>query len=139
MQWENALNAGFSEAPGQAIYIPIIDDEIYGPTKVNVADQREDPNSLFNTVRHMISVRKKYQAFGWGDFKWVDIGTKSVAAYSRDFETEHILILNNLSSKKQIVSLPDNVSGYVDMLSDESISSGELTLQPYQFLWLIQE
>src|SRR5690606_26680066 len=43
MQWSGEKNAGFSDA--EETYLPVIDDEIYGYEKVNVALQEKDPNS----------------------------------------------------------------------------------------------
>ena len=136
MQWENDFNAGFSEAPVQAIYTSIIDDEIYGPTKVNVKNQREEHDSLFNTIRHMIAVRKQHIVFGWGDFDWLEVHTKTVAAYTRSYHNEKLYILNNLSDKIQPIDLNEDPNEYTDLLTGESFTSGEFELRPYQYLWL---
>jgi len=137
MQWTDEFNAGFSLAPVQSIYTPVIDDEKYGPLKVNADAQLADPNSLFNIIRHMIRVRKKHKVFGWGDFNWLDVDTKAVAAYTRRYQNEHLLVINNLDSQSQTIMLPEDPYGYIDLLTDQSVSSGTLTLQPYQYLWLL--
>jgi maltose alpha-D-glucosyltransferase/alpha-amylase len=54
MQWNNEPNAGFSTASQDKLYLPI-DPDIYRPT---VYQQEEDPNSLLNRVRKLISIRK---------------------------------------------------------------------------------
>ncbi|MFZ5820989.1 MAG: maltose alpha-D-glucosyltransferase [Chloroflexota bacterium] len=136
MQWTDDFNAGFSQAPAQSIYMPIIDDQTYGPASVNVVAQQADPGSLFNTIRHMIAVRKGHQAFGWGNFNWLDLDVKSVAAYTRIYADESLLILNNLSDAVQTVRLPGSPNGYTDLLTGRSVPPGALTLQPYQYLWL---
>jgi maltose alpha-D-glucosyltransferase/alpha-amylase len=136
MQWDNELNAGFSESPVQAIYTSIIDDETYGPTKVNVADQREKPDSLFNTIQHMIEVRKQHRVFGWGEFNWIDVNTKTVAAYTRSYKDEKLYILNNLSRTDQLVILEEEPRGYTDLLTGKYVSPGEIRLRPYQYFWL---
>lgn len=139
MQWKNDFNAGFSNASVQAIYTPVIDDEDFGPAVVNVEDQRQDPHSLFHTIQHMIAIRKRYKAFGWGNFQWVDVGTKAVAAYIRNYKSEHILVVNNLSKSALTVTLPGTSNGYTDLLTDQDIPSGILYMQPHQFLWLIRK
>jgi glycosidase len=85
----------------------------------------------------MISVRRQYEAFGWGDFNWVDVGTKAVAAYTRTYDSQHLLILNNLSNSALTVTTPESPSGYKDLLTEQHIPSGVLQMQPLQFLWLI--
>ena len=137
MQWSDDVNAGFTLASVQNTYSPIVDDEAYSPAKVNVAAQQENPTSLYNVIRHMIAVRKQYKAFGWGDFNWLEVGTKAVAAYIRNYQNEKVFVLNNLSDDQQQVKLPENENGYIDLLTSQGVSHGTLTLQPYQYVWLI--
>ncbi len=134
MQWNAEADAGFSGAPVQSIYAPIIDDDIYGPLRVNVESQRNDPDSMWNSIRQMISVRKQNHAFGWGEFAWVETGANSIAVYTRIYKNETMLIVNNLSGQKQTARLPFKHAA--NILSQENISLQSLTLQPYQYLWL---
>jgi maltose alpha-D-glucosyltransferase / alpha-amylase len=46
MQWTERAHGGFSRA--EKVVRPVIDDDEYGYRKVNVADQRRDPDSLLN-------------------------------------------------------------------------------------------
>lgn len=142
MQWDNNLNAGFSQIDRGSLYIPVIDDEFYGPSKVNVISQRADPDSLLNLVRNMISIRKQHLVFGVGGIAWVDVGTDSVAAYWRKLEDEKILFLNNLSSNSQRIDL-----GFLDkdalkftnlILNNDilTIDSQVWELKPFEYMWL---
>ena len=144
MQWNSGLNAGFSTAPPATLYAPIVDDPVYGPSRVNVADQQADPASLLHTMRRMIGVRKEHSAFGRGDFAWVETGSKAVAAYLRRHGDEQLLIVNSLSSEPQsvLLTLPDPLSaapfellsgGYLSPLGEGQLA---LALRPYQYLWL---
>jgi maltose alpha-D-glucosyltransferase/alpha-amylase len=142
MQWEPGPTAGFSEASSGSLYAPVISDEVYGPARVNVKSKRADPDSLLNMIRHMITVRRKHQAFGWGDFAWIDIANTSIAAFQRSHQTETILAIHNLSSTTQNISYPiqKSVTLMTDLLTrqeflpaDETI---EIELAPYQYLWL---
>ncbi len=55
MQWDaSPPNAGFSDAPAEKLYAPVISDPVYGYQKVNVASQEADPYSLLNRLRHLI-------------------------------------------------------------------------------------
>ena len=58
MQWDGSTNAGFSAAPEDALYLPLdpADDR---PT---VAAQRDDPDSLYNTVQRLIALRHAHPA-----------------------------------------------------------------------------
>ena len=144
MQWDSTPSAGFSEADPQDFYSPVVDRDPFGPGRVNVADQKSDPTSLFNSMRRMIAVRKAHSAFGWGSFTWVTCDSPSVAAYERLYQDERLLIVNNLASAQQAVNV--TVSGVqsaqpVELLSGEKVPDIQseklsLTLEPYQYVWL---
>jgi trehalose synthase len=142
MQWEAGVAAGFSEAPVEKLYAPVIDDGFYGPERVNVTAQRADPNSMLNIIRHMISVRKGHLAFGRGEFEWVDIGNESIALYQRTYQGETILAMHNVSDRRQQITMPIKkpVTGMTDLLTGkEFVASGEglkIALEPYQYFWL---
>lgn len=131
MQWDNESNGGFTTT---APFAPLPEGD-YSPRHVNVAAQRADPASLFNSIRRMIAVRKEHPAFGWGDFAWLDTGTNAVAAYTRAYQDERMLILNNLSARTQTVRL--TVGPASNAFTRQNISPDALTLQPLQYLWLI--
>jgi len=144
MQWEAKATAGFSEAPIGSFYAPVIDDELYGPARVNVDAQRGDPNSLLNVIRSMIAIRKQHQGFGWGGFKWLDLHNESIAAFQRTYGGETILAIHNVSNSNQIISYQTQkpVKTLTDLLSEQEYfpvrDTFEIKLRPYQYLWLIE-
>ena len=141
MQWTSGLNAGFSSAPPEQLYTPMISDEVFGPALVNVEAQRAVPGSLFHTIQRMIAIRKQHAAFGRGDFNWVNLGSSAIAAYTRHFQNETLLIINNLSDLPQIAEPSQAFSDlYQDVLTDNPvIVEFPFTLQPYQALWLVKK
>ena len=145
MQWSDEKNAGFSSAHPSRLYSPVIDDEGFGYQKVNVRAQRNDPSSLFHTLRKMISIRKKHKSFGRGDCQFLHPDNAAVLAYIRHHEDESILVVNNLASSPQRVALelaPFSGSSPRDILSGASFpliadKPYVLALDPYQVLWLL--
>ncbi len=145
MQWSDEENAGFSTAHPLRLYSPVIDDEVFSYQKVNVRAQRNDPSSLFHTMRKMISARKKHKSFGRGDCQFLCPDSVAVLTYIRRYESETIVVVNNLSSSPQSVALelaPLSGSSLRDILSGASFPSVTaqpyiLTLDPYQYLWLL--
>jgi maltose alpha-D-glucosyltransferase/alpha-amylase len=138
MQWDASINAGFSAAPADKLYTQVIADPVYGYQQVNVATQEADPESLLHQLRHLIAVRKQSEIFGLGDFAWeVFEADKKVAAYTRNYDGKSLLILNNLSAKAVIGRLSAKSDTYTDMLTGKKYPAGNLTLEPYQFLWLM--
>jgi maltose alpha-D-glucosyltransferase/alpha-amylase len=145
MQWENALNAGFSSADSSSLYLPVIDSETFAPQRVNVADQVSNAASLWHTLRRMIALRKDHPVFGWGSFAWAESVVESVAAYWREYGHQRLLVLNNLSAANQFVQLdlPGSLNPEpVDLISGlQQIPSGsarlDLELKPYEYRWLL--
>ena len=142
MQWNLESDAGFSEAPIPSLYTPIIDDDIYGPSQVNVEHQKKDETSLWHSIQHMIAVRQQYHAFGWGEFEWIDCHNDSVAAYRRTFQDETILVFQNLSNTDQKVSYQTKRAARIrtDLLTKKKYISKagkiEFDLAAYQYFWL---
>ena len=144
MQWADAPNAGFSTADISALYSRAIDEEPFSYARVNVAAQQSDPNSLLNTVKKMIAIRKLHRAFGRGTSEFLETKNETVLAYVRRFENENILVVNNLSASPQTVSLwMSNWVGHsaTDLLTQTEFPQIEvnyaLALAPHQFLWLV--
>ena len=143
MQWTAQPDAGFSAAPPDKWYTPLVDQSPYTAKQVNVVDQQSDPASLFNAMRKMIRVRKAYPAFSWGSFQWAETGNAAVAAYFRTYSDQSLLILNNLSAQPQVVALqlPEIANNCEDVFTGALVGVTAdnrlaLLLQPYQFLWL---
>lgn len=144
MQWTAENNGGFSQADPSSYYLPLILTVPYHPFKVNVADQRNHPESLLNTVRKLNLTRKKHLAFGLGDFVWLDCGSTAVAAIQRSLGKEKIIALHNLSADHQPIWIKNvgcTASSLEDVLNQGEkimLKEGDLriTLAPYQYLWL---
>ena len=141
MQWTPAHDAGFSTAPPESLYSPVIEAEEYAPDHVNVSSQQQDSGSLWNAIRHMLHTRKKHPAFGRGALEWEDAGNNRTAVYRRRYQAEDIFAIHNLSGTNQTIELElDRPMPLLDLLSDEHRSSDSkllrLDLAPYQYLWL---
>jgi maltose alpha-D-glucosyltransferase/alpha-amylase len=144
MQWSDGPNAGFSTTDPARLYNPVIDDDPFGYRRVNVQAQRADPDSLLNTVRHMIRVRKQHPAFGRGDCRFLTLANLAILACIRSYQADRILAIHNLSSSHQSVAFDlAEFAGSMpkDQLTDRpfpAITNApyELSLQPHQFFWL---
>ena len=60
MQWDSGVNAGFSSAPKDRLYI----SQDPGPDRPTVASQLPDPDSQLNQVKHLIELRQAHPALG---------------------------------------------------------------------------
>ena len=140
MQWDSSENAGFSDAPADKLYAPVISDTVYGCKVVNVVAQKADAKSILNKLRHLIAVRKQSDIFGLGEFTWKHFEyDKKVAAYTRCYDGQELLIVNNLSSQAVHGWLSEDYAYFTDILTEKVFSSGDLKLEPFEFLWLRPE
>jgi maltose alpha-D-glucosyltransferase / alpha-amylase len=80
MQWTAGPTAGFTT--GEAA-VPLVTDGPFAPGKVNVADQRRDPESLLNWMERAIRARKELPELGWGSWTLLDTDQPSVLANRR--------------------------------------------------------
>jgi maltose alpha-D-glucosyltransferase/alpha-amylase len=110
MQWTPDRNAGFSSATPGKLFLPAVQDPVYGYQSVNVEAQLENPSSLLHWTRRMIQARRRYDAFGLGSFSDLGGSNPSVLSYAREHEdddggSEVIVCVNNLSRFPQPVEL----------------------------------
>ncbi|MHB1215956.1 MAG: maltose alpha-D-glucosyltransferase, partial [Thiobacillus sp.] len=105
MQWSGAANGGFSTATPEQLYLPPVDDPVYGFAAANVEAQQRNPSSLLNWTRRLIAMRRAHRAFGRGTLRFLRPGNRKILAYLREHEDESILCVANLSRAPQAVEL----------------------------------
>jgi glycosidase len=112
MQWSSDANAGFtSGTPWRA------PDPNY--TKVNVALQEEDPDSLLNLYRTLTQLRKEHAVLRSGTLTLLETGNPGVYAILRSNKDEAILVLVNLKGTA--------ISDYELSLQEKLLPDGQLT------------
>ena len=105
MQWSPDRNGGFSRADPARLFLPAIQDPIYGFAGVNVEAQLANPSSLLNWMRRMISVRRAHLAFGRGTLRFLYPSNRKVLAYLREWDDDRLLCIVNVSRAPQAVEL----------------------------------
>ena len=143
MQWSSDRNGGFSRADPQRLYLPPIQDPIYGFEAVNVESQSREPSSLLSWMRQLLAIRNSSKAFGRGTVTMMHPGNRKILAYLREYEDEVILCVTNLSRVAQSVEL--DLCAYegrvpVEMMGRSAFPSickdpYFLTLMAYGFFW----
>ncbi|MCS7051796.1 MAG: alpha-glucosidase C-terminal domain-containing protein, partial [Thermomicrobium sp.] len=147
MQWSADRNAGFSTAPRQRLYLPVIVDAEYHYEAVNVEAQQANPHSLLWWMKRLIALRKQYKAFGRGSFEVIPVDNRKVLAYVRRYERETILVVANLSRFVQWAEL--DLSAYRGLVPIELFGRIEfppieaepyrVMLGPHSFYWFSLE
>jgi maltose alpha-D-glucosyltransferase/alpha-amylase len=105
MQWSVDRNGGFSRADPARLFLPAIQDPIYGFSAINVEAQLASTSSLLNWTRRMVAVRRNYRAFGRGSLRFLYPANRKVLTYLREFEHERILCVVNISRAPQAVEV----------------------------------
>jgi maltose alpha-D-glucosyltransferase/alpha-amylase len=105
MQWTPDRNGGFSRADPARLFLPAIQDPIYGFAGVNVEAQQASSSSLLNWMRRMLAVRRKRLALSRGGLRFLYPSNRKVLAYLREFEGETLLCVANMSRAPQAVEL----------------------------------
>ena len=105
MQWSSDRNGGFSRADPQRLYLPPIQDPVYGFEAINVEAQSRAPGSLLAWTRRLLAARRSSPAFGRGRFALLAPGNRKVLAYLREHGDEVILCVANLARSAQPVEL----------------------------------
>jgi len=145
MQWSIDRNGGFSRSDPARLFLPPIQDPVYGYQTVNVESQSRSPSSMINWLRKLISVRQGYRVFGRGTLTFLTPANRKVIAYVRALEGEIVLCVANLARSAQQVAL--DLSGFkgrvpVEMIGWSAFAAiGDdryiLTLPGHGFYWFL--
>jgi maltose alpha-D-glucosyltransferase/alpha-amylase len=143
MQWSPDRNGGFSRADPARLFLPAIQDPIYGFDAVNVEAHQKTPASLLNWMRRMIQIRRAHRALGRGSLRFLYPANRKVLAYVREHEGDLILCVANVSRAPQAVQLdlaefrgrvPVEMTGGTDFPPIGDLPY-LLTLPAYGFYW----
>jgi maltose alpha-D-glucosyltransferase / alpha-amylase len=141
MQWSPDRHGGFTTA--RRPLRRLVADPIYGYKRVNVADQRRDPDSFLNWTERAIRMRKECPEIGWGDWKILRTGTDQVLAMRYDWDDRTSVFVHNFLDKPCAISLRidgPNGSLLTNLLRQEASEADEsgrhtIELDAYGYRW----
>jgi maltose alpha-D-glucosyltransferase / alpha-amylase len=142
MHWGQDKNAGFSECKPSQIYTPVIIDPEYNYNSNNVEAQISKPGSILNFLKKTIKVIKKHPVIGEGNINFIHTNNKKVLVFVREFNTEKVLCVLNVSSTPQPVIFnlnyfekfkPVEIIGNVEFPDINENYPYTLTLCPYGY------
>jgi glycosidase len=120
MRWDAGDDFGFSDVPTWA-------EPGAAVAGLSVAEQREDPDSLWWHYRRLISARRIHPALSSGSTTVIDAGDRAVLAMLRQADGERLLVLANLAAREAAIDLSavDGVDadGAVDILSGATVGA----------------
>jgi len=145
MQWDDSLNAGFSDAKPEDLYAPVIDTQDYAYMKVNVSSESKNPESLLNKMRHLVEVRKSHPIFAVGDYEFLAQDQKEFLVILRTLDDQNVICIHNLTGEEKTLEFDlSKFSGsqLIDLIENEDHGSvmdkkQKFEMEPYQFLWML--
>jgi maltose alpha-D-glucosyltransferase/alpha-amylase len=144
MQWTPGLNAGFSDAPPEMLYEPVIAEGKFSYKTVNVAAEERDPQSLLNQMKHLVKVRRANPILAEGGYEFLAADSEPVLTIHRTLGDEHLICVLNLTDQPQTVQLDLTRwlgASMTDILTGDSFppitpETYTLTLQSWTYHWL---
>lgn len=97
MLWTLGKNAGFSNV---VPYLPLANKE-----ENSVEVQKNKKNSLYNSYKKFIELRKNHEALSTGDITIIDVHDDNLICYLRTSSDEALLILLNFTKHKRKIKL----------------------------------
>ncbi|MCR8670877.1 alpha-amylase family glycosyl hydrolase [Agrococcus sp. HG114] len=142
MQWEPVPGGGFSTAPAGRLVRPLPEGE-FAPDRVNVADQRRDPGSLWHHMQRLTTLYRDEPALAWSTLEVIGVRQRAVLGHVCRGDGWTMLALHNLGDAHESVRLEiASEAGPVtlgDRFDGSSITIDgrlEIDLDPYGWRWL---
>jgi alpha-glucosidase len=132
MQWDSSKGAGFTTSNETWLKL----NPNY--TKVNVAEQLNDSDSILNFYKKLIRVRKGNPLFVYGTFELLLANHPRLFVYTRKLGSKKAIVINNFSSKATRFKVPGSVTYSSSELVLNNYDAAELklrkefTLKPYE-------
>jgi maltose alpha-D-glucosyltransferase/alpha-amylase len=105
MQWNGSLNAGFSAADPERLWLPLVSNAVFGYQAINVESQERNPTSLLNWTRRLIDIRRSTKVFGRGSIEFLKPDNHRVLAFTRTLGRDTVLVVSNLAGTAQAAEL----------------------------------
>jgi len=144
MQWTDGKNGGFSHAAASRLVAPPTGDG-YAPQHINVRQQRNDPDSLLQFVRHLVRRYRVSSEIGWGELRILDHESAGILAHEVASDVGRMIALHNFTQVPQRVQLEigavEEGTALLDLHGPDRIMLDprgrvDLELAPYGFRWL---
>ncbi len=142
MQWSAEPNAGFSTASPAQLVRPLVHDGRFSPEKVNVNEQRRDPDSLLNWQERVLRTLRECPEVGENSCEVLDSGHDDVLAHRYAGPHGAMLFLHNLDDHRRTVQLGDQLATYdapVEAFADGDygdLDLSQLKLNGWGYRWI---
>nr|XP_031863804.1 uncharacterized protein CI109_000446 [Kwoniella shandongensis]KAA5530876.1 hypothetical protein CI109_000446 [Kwoniella shandongensis] len=136
MQWDDTKHGGFTSGEP---WMRVHDDY----PDWNVVKQKDDPESVLSFWKKMLAFRKEHLSSIYGTFTHLTPDDESVYAYTKEYESELLLVVLNFTDKEMDYKLPETVAkksvtaAIGNFTSEVTKLKSSVTLKPYEGLAVI--
>ena len=123
MQWTAGENAGFTEGKPWLKVNP-------NHATINAEAALADPDSIFYYYQTLITLRKSHEVFRSGTFTLLCPEDEAVFAYTRDTDTQHLLVVCNFTGQEQRFDIPEDFKAAETLIAN--YPDRTTTLRPYE-------
>lgn len=128
MQWSDGKNAGFSETDGDT-YLPINDNF----EMVNVEAEEKDPDSLINTVRELVRIKRENPDLFGAANEFELVSDTYPLVFKRKCEKGELLCAVNPSAREEKI---ENFGGEILFSHNAEINEKQIVLKEASFIWM---
>lgn len=97
----------------------------YNSDTPSLAEQKKDPESIYNKYRTLINLKKDHEILQKGVFKKVD-SKYYLMSYTRETDEGKYLVLHNLSNKQKDITIKGNIKSTIYVSTDNNIIKDNL-------------
>jgi maltose alpha-D-glucosyltransferase/alpha-amylase len=143
MQWSDEPHGGFTESDRPVL--PVISGGPFGFERVNVAQQRRDPDSMLNWTERIMRMRKELPEIAWGRFTVLESGAPEILVLRYDWRNNTVLFVHNLAAGPREVCFElrtglDGKQDLVNLLAEnhsypDDAGHHHIRLEPYGYRW----
>jgi maltose alpha-D-glucosyltransferase/alpha-amylase len=139
MQWSGGPHGGFSTATVDSLPLPPISGGAFGYARVNVEDQKRDPDSLLNWTARLLQVRRQCPEWGSGKIATFDTGEPTVLGHQAEWQGNRLIALHNLAEKTSTVRVnraPDrSLHCLLSSDAENDQRSATVPIESYGYRW----
>lgn len=125
MQWDENQNAGFTSGTPWIKCNP-------NYTMINAEEELVNRDSVFYYYKKLIELRKQEQVLTDGAFEMLLAKDESIFAYTREDETDRLLVVCNFTGEPVSCQLPDEWKTAEVLISNYRVGQETGSLRPYE-------
>ena len=127
MQWNDTENAGFTTGKPWIAVNP-------NYREINAEAELKDSSSVFFYYQKLIALRKQYPVIVYGKYELLLPEDENLYVYTRELDTEKLLIVCNFSAEEQIFTLPEGFREAQCLVSNinKEYNTETITVKPYE-------